>query len=404
MKTPPLARVRGYVRVRVRGEKIETFINAAASKQLRVWDVKVTAPRVMEFHVLVSDYFRLRPLLKQTGCRVHVEERFGVPFAMKQVRRRKFFVLGALLFLFGLYMLSSLVWTIDVKGNVRIPTEAVLSAARQQGIYPFQWTFRLRDPDIMSKGMTTQLKGASWIGIHREGTKVSIEVVESITPDAKQLVNPRHLVAKTDAVVTHIIADQGRPVVKKNMRVKKGNVLISGSLGTPDAPLTVAAKGDVRGLVWHEYHIVSPLVSKQKVFTGEQKEITYFVAGDRRLKVSGYGDIPFAQYETLQDESRIKWRELSFPIGWLKEIVMEVHYVSEERSAEEAYKAGLTQARADVIAKNGPEARIQTEKILHQKADNGKVNLKVLFEVEQSIAEELPLVRQFESRSESNSE
>ncbi|MCY9513536.1 sporulation protein YqfD [Paenibacillus apiarius] len=404
MKAPSLARVRGYVRVRARGKNIETFINAAASKQLRVWDVKVTTPGVMEFHVLIADFFRLRPLLKQTGCRVHVKERFGIPFAMKRIRRRKFFVLGAFLFLFGLYMLSSLVWTIDVKGNERIPTEDVLSAARQQGIYPFQWTFRLRDPDMMSKGMTSQLKGVSWIGVHREGTKVSIEVVESITPDPRQLVNPRHLVAKTDAVITHIIADQGRPVVKQNMRVKKGAVLISGSLGTPDAPLTVAARGDVRGLVWHEYHIVSPLVSKQKVYTGEQKEITYFVAGDRRLKVAGYGDIPYAHFETIQDVSRMKWRELTFPIGWLKETVMEVQYVSEERSAEEAYEAGLMQARADVIAKNGPEARIQTEKILHRKADNGKVDLKVLFEVEQSIAEELPLVLQFEPRSESNSE
>ncbi|MEQ7052485.1 sporulation protein YqfD [Paenibacillaceae sp. P-4] len=404
MKAPTLANARGYVRVRIRGGNAESFINAVVSKQIQVWDVQRTSFQDFQCYVLLSDYFNLRPILKQTGCRVHVEQRIGWPFALRRVIRRKFFLIGFAMFMLGLYMLSSLVWSIDVKGNDRIPTEQVLAAAKEQGIYPFQWTFRLRDPDLIAKAMHTKLKEASWVGVNWEGTRVSIQVIEATKPDSLKLVNPRHIVASEDAIVTDIIAENGRAVVARNARVKKGAVLISGAVGTETEPKDVAAKGEARGLVWHQYEISSPLVMKHKVYTGEEKERKYIVTGNRRLMVSGFGDIPYAHYEQLQEDNTLKWRQLSLPIGWTNEKIKEVQFASEERTETQAAEAGLKQARADVLGKNGPNARIHSEKILHQKTDNGKVVMKVLFEVEQSIAEELPLVRQFEQKSQPESE
>lgn len=394
MKAPSCARLRGYVRASLHGDNIEAFINAAALQQIRIWDIRRLPDDRAECYLLLSGYFRLRPLLKKTGCRIHVEQRSGFPFFIVRIRRRKFFVVGGILFLLGLYMLSSLVWSIEVTGNVRTATEEVLKQARQQGIYPFQWTFRLRDPDVVSKAMNTQIKGVSWIGIERNGTRIRIHVVESTLPENRELVNPRHLVAKTDGMITHIIAERGRPAVRQHSRVKKGDILISGQIGTEELPSTVAAKGEVRALVWHEYDVAVPLVTKRKVYTGKQKELRYVTAGDRRLQIAGYGGIPFDSYETIVKVKRLQWRHWVLPFGSQTEVLKEAHIISEERSEQEASAAGLQEARSDVLAKNGLDARIHEEKILHQKADNGKVVMKVLFEVEQSIAEELPIVPQ----------
>ena len=51
---------------------------------------------------------------------------------------------------------------------------------------------------------------------------------------------------------------------------------------------------------------------------------------------------------------------------------------------EEAKAEGLQQARADLIAKVGPRAD-HRGKHLREKTDNGKVYMKVFFEVDQSI-------------------
>lgn len=117
--------------------------------------------------------------------------------------------------------MSSLIWDIEVKGNDKLSTESVLKAARQEGLYPFQWSFRLSSQDKLSRALMQKLPEASWIGVEKQGTLVTIQVVEASQPTPAPLYSPRHIISKADAVVTEIFAEQGRPVVHKNTRVKK---------------------------------------------------------------------------------------------------------------------------------------------------------------------------------------
>lgn len=396
MKAPTLAYARGYVKVNIRGESMESFINSAVSNQVNIWDVQRNTWQSLQCNILLPDYFKLRPLLKKTDCRIHVEQRIGWPFMMKRVFQRKFFLSGFIFFVLGLYMLSSIVWSIEVKGNVRVPTEQIIAVAKEEGVYLFQWKFRLRDPNQIAKAIHKRFKELSWIGVNWEGTKVSIQVIEATKPEVRKLLNPRHLVAKADAVITNIIVEKGRALAKRNERVKRGDVLISGKIGTGEEPTYVAARGEVKGLVWHIYNISSPLVIRQKVYTGQKIERKYIVIGKRRLRVTGFKDMPYKNYEQAQEKSIVQWGGVISPISWVTEKIKEVQFILEERSVERAAGEGLKQARADVLARNGSDARVHMEKILHQKMDNGKVVMKVLFEVEQPIAEELLLVRQFD--------
>ncbi|MNW61544.1 putative stage IV sporulation protein YqfD [compost metagenome] len=71
---------------------------------------------------------------------------------------------------------------------------------------------------------------------------------------------------------------------------------------------------------------------------------------------------------------------------------LEVQYSSSVKSAEEARTEGIARAKSDILARYGADSTIKSQKILHEKTDNGKVYMKVLFEVEEKIAEELPIV------------
>jgi len=384
--------VRGIVGIQVRGEKMETLVNRALEKKIHLWSISWTSKGELVCFVTVQDFFRLRPLLKETNCRLHVISRQGMPFWFERLEKRIFFGVGLALFFVGMYLLSSLVWSIEVKGNNLISEEQVLRAAQQEGVFPFQWSFRLSDTDVISKRLTQKLPGAAWVGVEKRGTKISIQVVETTKPAEKPLLSPRHLVASADAVVTDIMAETGRPVVKRNAKVKKGDVLISGILGDEANTQTVVAQGEVKGLVWHEYNIESPLKRKMKGYTGEMMTRWYIVIGGRALKVSGFGDIPYEQYEIERQLEEATWRTRSLPFGKMKETIREVQEGLTGVTAEEAKAAGLEQAKADILAKNGSGAKIHAENILHEKTENGKVYMKVLFEVEQSIVTERPLV------------
>jgi similar to stage IV sporulation protein len=392
LKIPTLTYWRGYVEVTIRKGHVESFINALIQTGIPVWDVKPSSFQSAEMKILVRDFHDLRPLLQRTGCRIHVNKRFGVPFHMNRLKKRQFFAIGLVSFFAILLLLSSLVWEVKVIGNVKLSKEDILIIAKQEGIYPLQWVYRMDHLDKLSQQLNRQLPGTAWVGVDRQGTTITIQVVESSIPDAKPLLSPRHLVSRTDAVITSIYAEQGRPTVAINTRVKKGQIVISGLLGDTENSQAVVAKGEVKGLVWHEYNIEVPTVQKYRVYTGEVKDKSYLVLGNQGVQLWGYGKVPYAKYDIVIEQDPLTWRSNKLPIGWMTEHVMEMEERSQLITIEEAKKQGLDGAIRDILAKYGSESRIISRKILHENKENGKVYMKVLFEVEELISEELPIV------------
>jgi len=391
MKGNWVAFARGYVWVKLIGERSEAFVNAATRERVELWNISFTKAGEMTFGVSIPDFLRMRPLLRETGCRTRIVSRHGLPFRLAKLSRRKTFAGGMLAFVLALFLLSMLVWDVKVEGNASIPEEKILAAARAEGIYGFQWSFRMDDTAALSQRLALRLPEAAWVGVDKRGTSVTITVVESTRPEKKALEGPRHLVAKTDAVVTKIVAENGRPKVERNDRVRKGDVLISGILGDGASSKKVVSKGKVMGLVWHEYRIVSPMATQAKSLTGEFKERDYILIGNRALQISGYGGPVFerSQVRTTMERAKL-WNKL-LPFGKMKETEMEVVEIRKTLTPDEAKEAGLAQARAELLAKCGKDATIKAENILHEQTGNGKVMLTVLFEVEQSIEVERPI-------------
>jgi similar to stage IV sporulation protein len=392
VKHPALAMLRGTVTLAVKGESVEAFINLLTDHHIPVWNVRPMGTRHAEMNLLLPHVFLLRPLLRRTGCKMHVLKRQGLPFTVIRLAKRKFFMAGLALFWIGLLLMSSLIWDIEVKGNDKLSTDSILKAARQEGLYPFQWSFRLSSQDKLSRALMQKLPEASWIGVEKQGTLVTIQVVEASQPTPAPLYSPRHIISKADAVVTEIFAEQGRPVVHKNTRVKKGATLISGTLGDEENQQQVVAKGEVKGLVWHEYEISSPTVQRSSTYTGNSHDRLYLVLGNRAIQLWGYGKIPYSTHKTTVEHDPLTWRSFKLPMGWMTESVRETKIQEQKLTEAEAKMSGIEGARADILAKYGKGTKIMSQKILHEKRENGKVYMKVLFEVEQDIAEELPLV------------
>lgn len=388
-------RLRGFVRLELHGRKLEKLLNELTARRYAVWDIRRTGPDAVGLCISLRDFFRLRTLCKETGSRVRIRirERHGFPFALDKLGRRKMFLTGFGLFFVSIFILSSLVWRVDVEGYDKLTPGEVLQAAKEQGIYRFQWKFRLDEPDKLSRELQSRLPGTAWVGVDIQGTRIHIKVVESARPEQRELQSPRHLVATKNALVTSILAEKGKPLVRPKMNVSKGDILISGIIGNETNQETVVAQGTVRGIVWEEATVEIPLTLTRKVYTGESQTRSYLVIGNRGLQVSGYGKAPFGQSETISERKTVHWRNWALPFGWLKETELESRVEEIPLDPEEAKRIALEQARAEVVADAGKDAVWRGEKIiLHEKSDNGKVYMKVLFEVEQQIAIEQPIV------------
>jgi len=393
MKGTWLETVRGFVWVKLICGDADKFLNEATAANIKVWQITFAKDGSITFGISIPDFFKLRPILRKCGSRTRILSRHGVPFKLARLARRKVFAGGMLAFVVALFVLSMLVWNVRIEGETAIPEARILAAARAEGLYKYQWSWRMEDTATLSKNMARRLPDAAWVGVEKKGTSILITVVDSTKPEKKPLESPSHLVAKADAVVTKVIAESGRPKVERNDRVKKGDVLISGLLGDEKNQKAVVSKGMVMGLVWHEYQIVAPMTKKIKSYTGASTTRNYWIIGNRALQISGYKGEEYEQSQMKSSMKRSQIRDWVLPFGSMKEVEMEVIETEQKLTPEEAKQAGLSAARSELLAKSGQGAVIKAENILHEQSENGKVMLTVLFEVEQSIAETRPFAQ-----------
>jgi similar to stage IV sporulation protein len=394
------SRVQGTVYCRIQGRQVHRLINRLAERRIKLWSIKFRGENECTFYITMDQYVQLKPHLRATGCKSRVLRRIGVPFLLYRLWRRKGFVLGAAFFFLALFILSSMVWRIEIHGEDRVSEREILQAAKEIGIDRGAFKRSLPPLDDIKRYMVQRVDGAAWIGVDIVGTKVKFEVVEKVLPEPRKLQNPRHLISSKDAVIVHILAEKGQPMVRVHERVKKGQILISGDLSAKVDPSIkdrsgpiVVADGSIQGLVWYKSVIEMPLIQKHKHFTGETMDRAYIAIGDRALKVKGYRDVPFTKYESKWDEKVVKWRDYTLPLRWLDERVMELDFHEEHLTKPQALDLALQRARADVLLEAGSDASIQSEKVLHETAGNGKVKLTILFEVVENIAVEQPIIK-----------
>jgi similar to stage IV sporulation protein len=397
LRTWLLTYFQGSVVCRVRGKHVNDFINGLSNKRYTIWNIRFREDGTCTFYTTIDHFFRMRPLLRETRCRIRVIRRIGFPFLLHQFRNRKVFIAGGLLFFLSLFVLTSIVWKIEVTGSPKIPEEKVLKLAEQLGVKRGQLKYRLPPLDEIKSQMVQRLEGAAWVGVEISGTKIKFEVVEKVLPEVKKPENPRHLVSSKDAVIVKILAEKGQPKVRVHQRVKKGDILISGLLGGEDESgafqKIVVAAGKVEGLVWYKTEVILPLTQKRKHYTGNTMDRTYLVFGNRALKVKGFQDVPFKKFESKWDEKIVKWRDQPLPIRWIDEKLMEVVFYENKLTEGEAMSLAKERARADVMLKAGPSAKIQSEKVLHHDVQNDKVVLTTLYEVIENISLEQPIIK-----------
>lgn len=399
MNSTWISALRGYVKIAVYGNKIESFINELMHANIDIWNISKISDG-MELYVHVNDFFRLRKHLKKTGCRMHVIQRYGFPFLLERVEKRKVFVFGFISFIAAIYILSSFIWQVEVQvDGENITEQFVVEVAKEIGIQKFQWKFRLEDPDVLSKQLLARLPDTSWVGIEVVGTRVNIHVIEAVKPEDMPLLNPRHLVSDTDAVITQIVAERGKPMVHIHSHVKKGDILISGFIGNEENQVIVAAKGTVKGLVWHEYVVTVPLRSTSKGLTGESITRYYVLVGDRAVRISGFVEIPYDYYESDIDVKQMEWRNWRFPVSIMLETIHEVKMEQQIWNTEQAKHIGLEQAKLHIERVYGPEAIVKAVNVLEMKQENDHLTIKVMFEVERDITEEKPIISDEMTRS-----
>lgn len=394
----------GYVRIIVKGDAPEKFVNMAASRGLYLWDVGKPEGGGISLKTRVSAVRPLRHIARRTKCRFYIESRHGAPFWLSRLQRRKVLAAGFILFTGSLYFLSSLVFTLEVKGNKSLETGQILAIAEEAGLKKgvLKWQF---EPTQVEAALEERLPLVSWAGVYIKGTRVTIEIAEKVLPEKKDL-RPAHVVAKKAGVISEVLVFDGLAAVKEGDTVMPGQVLISGVIPPPGEqekpekdntskvskpPRLVHAQGIARARVWYEgYGEAKPVETGLR--PGGRQAARYSIKyHDKEIIMLDTLNTPFDQCEQEISIKRLpSWRNISVPVELVTIKYVEMVGYREDRGREGARRLAGEMALQSAMNQLPPGARLAVQRFEEAHTENPKnlVRVKAILEVIEDIGVE----------------
>jgi similar to stage IV sporulation protein len=317
--------MRGYVIILVEGYFLEKFINICAHRQIFLWDIKKHKNSILTLKISIKGFKLLRPISRKSRCRVRIIKKKGLPFVLSRYRRRKTFVAGAVLFILLIYILTSFIWVIELKGNKELDTQFILEKLEGFGIKPGVFKYKI-NTDKAVNNMIMEIDMLSWISISLKGTKVKIDLAErELPPELVPKDEPCNIVAKRDGIIKTITTKNGIEMVKVGDTVTKGQLLVAGSIpikGEEGEARLVHAIASIAARTWYERREMVNCTAVEKVRTGKTKDIYSIVVFTKRLNLfKKY--IKFENYDRIEINKKISIGEdLVLPF----EIIVEKYY------------------------------------------------------------------------------
>lgn len=378
--------LKGYVIVEVSGYALEKFVNLAIKDKHYFWNI-TRSNNKMYIHTSANTFKRLKPYAKKSKCHIRIVEKRGLPFLRFRYRKRWMLGMGTLVFIGLMYLLCSFVWLIEVEGCRTLNETEVIETLEKKG-YEIGKLKKQLDLRQAEQILIDSYQNIVWTGIKFEGTKLVIEISEAIPkPEMIDETKPCHLVANKDALITYIVADRGMPLVKKGDTVRKGDLLVSGSLPYNDESgmsYLTHAKAEIKAKSGYALEAKLPLWQMKKEYTGRVSSLYSF-------KLFQY-KIPF--FKAHQKESydfydglvTVKQFRLTnkFPLPFYYEKVEKVEYTPYKEAVEqEVAKERLYVALYDQLLKKiGQEAQV-----IYHEVDY-KLEKDVLYAKLQAVVEE----------------
>ncbi|MHB8758455.1 MAG: sporulation protein YqfD, partial [Bacillota bacterium] len=332
-------------------------------------------------------------------------------FAAQLILRRQGLVVGVLLFLVGLLVLSSFVWSVEVSGLETLPPDVVLQGAARLGLRPGVLK-RSVDHHRVETGLVLEVREISWAGLAFNGTRAILKVVEKALPPAEPPANtPAHIIASKAGLLTDVMVLKGTGLAEAGQTVSQGQIIISGLIGLsaeeqlglvkprelpgglPPWTALVHATGIVRARVWYRGHGEALLTKYLRNRTGQVATRILIKIGGQEIIVKGQGDVPFGEYDTeVVRWSLPVWRNITIPVEVIMTTFHQVTLAEKSVAAEVAEQEARENAIIQAMTKVPSGVRILGVQS-SATSNDGKVSVDVVVETIEDIGQAEPVTR-----------
>lgn len=217
----------GVVCFSAEGGFAERFINLCTSLGIELWAVSKT-PNGLRARTTVAGYKKIRSAAKQSGMRVRIEKKRGLPFLLRKYESRSGIFVGLAALVLALSVMSGSIWVINVDGNETLETEKIEEVFAEAGLKIGTRKRKLKKEGI-DKNIVRDMSEISWGSVSIDGSVAEIKVIEAETkPKVEKSGGTANIVARKDGQVEIIEPYRGSAAIKAGQTVMQGQLLVSG--------------------------------------------------------------------------------------------------------------------------------------------------------------------------------
>lgn len=317
--------LRGYVKIRVWGYSPERFMNLCSNRGIVLWGLAGYGG-YYTMYLSLSDFFAIRDIVRKTKTKVAVLERRGLPFFMRDAKKRKMFFAGFFFCLAFLICMSRFIWSIEFSGNQMVTDDELYDFLKLQGVN-YGVKKSVINLEELESAIREEFFQVTWTSAKLDGCKVIVQIKENDLPTEEERVESiakftdgAELVASKPGVVVSILTRSGVPRVKKGDAVEKGSLLVSGLVPVTNDDGTVrewqrtVADADILIECEETVHLTQQLAYQYKNYTGREKTYRFFTLGSKRYRFP-FGACNYVKYDEVVEQKRLRlFGQIDLPV------------------------------------------------------------------------------------------
>lgn len=364
----------GQITIEVSSLMPEKILNILWHNEIYTSQIVKIDLTTVRFKIAFIDYKEAETLIKKHKGKMSVVDKSGIIVLILKMKKKSSLVVGAVLFFGVLYYLSNYIWAIDIQTKENLSPFEVRQELESIGIKPGLKKSQINVYNIEKK-MEDLNDQIMWIRTRIEGSTLKLVIEEKVNPPSTEKILPNQVIAKMDGEVKRVFTNSGNSAVKPGDMVKTGDVLILPIQGREGFEKDVKPSGTVIANTFYEK-------SMEIQISGEKLERTGIK--DKDIYLSFWGKKIYLKKAINEFESYDKIKESS---GFFNKVI----YFQRAKKAvkidkDVAVKESLKKLQGSLEKTLSNDAKIIDNKMTVEDVSGGKINIKVIFTVEQNIA------------------
>jgi len=281
--------IKGYVVIRLKNANCEKIMNLLRKKGINIWDVE-KGENEIKFKISYDDYKKHSDIIAQ--IKMEPVKKKGFALKLNKIKVRKGFVAGLLSLTICIYLLTSLIWNVEVIGTNQATAIKIIDFLDENDI-----KVPVTQGSLEIKGIETLLyknfDNFKFVEVYVEGSNLIIFVKEK-TKETAQIKShePSSIVSRKNAIINKVIAKSGQPVVKEGDVVYEGQTLVMGIVKNKNSDefVMVPSEGTIYAKTYYNFELKEEKLKDVEVATDMSESVYYLKINGKSIKIIGDKD------------------------------------------------------------------------------------------------------------------